>query len=131
MMNNGFFGSPGSDHAGGANFGLADGSVTFVSSAIDPTSSPCWAAWRTTRASPSPIKTARIRHSRPTKRVVASNHPTEKGTGTIYAQRPPGRSGKWCLSPFPTPSNHPTNPGENNGNLYGLHARKHPRPGGA
>ena len=35
-MNNGFFGSPGSDHANGANFGLADGSVTFASSAIDP-----------------------------------------------------------------------------------------------
>ena len=25
----------------------------------------------------------------------------EKGTGTICAQHPPGRSGKWCLSPFP------------------------------
>ena len=28
-------------------------------------------------------------------------HGREKGTGTICAQHPPGRSGKWCLSPFP------------------------------
>ena len=27
----------------------------------------------------------------------------KKGTGTICAQRPPGRSGKWCLSPFSPP----------------------------
>ena len=29
----------------------------------------------------------------------------EKGTGTICAQHPPGRSGKWCLSPFPSRDN--------------------------
>jgi prepilin-type processing-associated H-X9-DG protein len=34
-MSNGFFSSPGSDHSNGANFGMADGSVKFLSSGID------------------------------------------------------------------------------------------------
>jgi prepilin-type processing-associated H-X9-DG protein len=36
LLNNGFWGSPGSDHPGGANFGIADGSVTFLQNTIDP-----------------------------------------------------------------------------------------------
>jgi prepilin-type processing-associated H-X9-DG protein len=36
LLNNGFFGSPGSDHPGGANIGLGDGSVEFVSNSMDP-----------------------------------------------------------------------------------------------
>jgi prepilin-type N-terminal cleavage/methylation domain-containing protein/prepilin-type processing-associated H-X9-DG protein len=35
MMNNGMFQSPGSEHNGGANFGLGDGSVTFLQTTID------------------------------------------------------------------------------------------------
>lgn len=36
LMNNGYFMSPGSDHPNGANFGIGDGSVRFVSTRIDP-----------------------------------------------------------------------------------------------
>ena len=35
-MSNGHFMSPGSDHANGANFGMADGSVQFIRMSIDP-----------------------------------------------------------------------------------------------
>jgi prepilin-type processing-associated H-X9-DG protein len=35
LMNNGMFGAPGSNHPGGATFGLADGSVTFFVTAMD------------------------------------------------------------------------------------------------
>jgi type II secretory pathway pseudopilin PulG len=36
LMNNGHFASPGSDHAGGANYGLGDASVRFINTTIDP-----------------------------------------------------------------------------------------------
>ena len=35
-MNNGFFESPGSDHPGGAHFGMADGSARLINQTIDP-----------------------------------------------------------------------------------------------
>ena len=35
LMNNGYFASPGSDHANGANFGLGDGSVRFIATTIN------------------------------------------------------------------------------------------------
>ena len=35
MMNNGYFGSPGSQHPGGANFGMGDGSVKFFAETRD------------------------------------------------------------------------------------------------
>jgi type II secretory pathway pseudopilin PulG len=35
LMNNGHFASPGSDHADGANYGLGDGSVRFLTTGID------------------------------------------------------------------------------------------------
>jgi prepilin-type processing-associated H-X9-DG protein len=37
MSNNGFFGSPGSDHSNGANYSFVDGSVQFLRTSIDPT----------------------------------------------------------------------------------------------
>jgi prepilin-type processing-associated H-X9-DG protein len=36
LSNNGFFGSPGSEHNNGANYGLGDGSVRYLISTMDP-----------------------------------------------------------------------------------------------
>jgi type II secretory pathway pseudopilin PulG len=35
LMNNGMFGAAGSEHPGGANFGIADGSVSFIQTSVD------------------------------------------------------------------------------------------------
>ena len=35
LSNNGYYGSPGSDHSGGANYGMGDGSVRFMSSSVN------------------------------------------------------------------------------------------------
>jgi prepilin-type processing-associated H-X9-DG protein len=37
LMSNGFWGSPGSDHSGVVNYGMADGSVKCMTTAMDPT----------------------------------------------------------------------------------------------
>jgi type II secretory pathway pseudopilin PulG len=37
LSNNGFFGSPGSDHVHGANYGFGDGSARILSTSMDPT----------------------------------------------------------------------------------------------
>jgi len=37
-----------------------------------------------------------------------NNPQRKKGSGTIYAKHPPGRSGKWCLTPFSAPGKLPT-----------------------
>ena len=47
LMNNGFFGLARQRPPRRRNFGLADGSVSFVATRSTPTSSPCWAAWPT------------------------------------------------------------------------------------
>ena len=36
LSKNGFFGSPGSEHNNGANYGFGDASVRYLNSAIDP-----------------------------------------------------------------------------------------------
>lgn len=36
LANNKFWGSPGSEHPGGANYGTADGAVRFISTSVDP-----------------------------------------------------------------------------------------------
>jgi prepilin-type N-terminal cleavage/methylation domain-containing protein len=35
LSNNGFFGSPGSEHSGGANYGIGDGSVRYIMSTVN------------------------------------------------------------------------------------------------
>ena len=104
--------------------------VRFISPRSIQTSSRCWAAWPTTRASPSLLRNRAS--SQPTDETRGPRATTlRKGDRHHLCTAPSGPFRQMVPVPFPTPSNHPTNPGENNGNLYGLHTRKHAQPGGA
>ncbi len=58
LINNHYFPSPGSEHPGGANFGMGDGARGILATGRTPASSRCWAAWPT--ASSCPTKTGSV-----------------------------------------------------------------------